>query len=141
MSDENPSMFRFASSVLWLSPSRNQISQLLGCVLSASLPSRGGWLILGELAIKGAWGRSWLACRLRWPGDHIHRLSIRSFPPAVRVWHGALKLLSKVFKHNPPDQRGDNGDREIHTRDDIAQGERYTLSYSISRSEFPHQEI
>jgi hypothetical protein len=26
------------------------------CVLSASLPSRGGWLILGELAIKGAWG-------------------------------------------------------------------------------------
>ena len=86
-------------------------------------------------------GRSWLACRPRWLGDHIHRLSIRSFPPAVRVWHGTLKLLSKVFKHNPPDQRGDNGDREIHTRDDIAQGERYTLSYSISRSEFPHQEI
>ena len=25
-------------------------------VLSARLPSRGGWLILGELAIKGAWG-------------------------------------------------------------------------------------
>jgi len=40
-------------------------------VLSASLASRDGWLILGELAIKGAWGGSWLACRLKWPGDHI----------------------------------------------------------------------
>ena len=86
-------------------------------------------------------GRSWLACRLKWPGDLTHRLPIRFFPPAVRGWHAASKLLSKVFKHSPPDQRGDNGDREIHTRNDIVQGECYTLPSSISRSEFPHQEI
>src|ERR1035441_1104511 len=104
--------------------------------------SRGGWLILGELAIKSAWGgRSWLACRPRWLGDHIHRLSIRSFPPAVPGWHGDRKLLSKVFNHSPPDQRRDNGDREIRTREDIAQGEPYTLPSSISLGKFPHQEI
>jgi len=33
--------------------------------------------------------------------------------------------LSKVFNHSPPDQRRDNGDREIRTREDIAQGEGY----------------
>jgi hypothetical protein len=71
----------------------------------------------------------------------MHHLSICSFPSPVLGWHGALKLSSKVFKHNPPDQRGDNGDREIRTRDDIAQGERYTLPRSIRLGEFPHQEI
>ena len=53
----------------------------------------------------------------------------------------ALKLLSKVFKHNPPDQRGDNGDREIRTREDVNQGEGYTLPSSIRFGEFPHQEV
>ena len=86
-------------------------------------------------------GRSWLACRPRWLGDHIHRLSIRSFPPAVRDWDEAKEFLPKVFKHNPSEQRGDQGDQEIRTRDDIAQGERYTLPSSIRLGEFPHQEI
>jgi hypothetical protein len=86
-------------------------------------------------------GRNWLACRLKWRGDHIHRLPIRSLPPAVRSWHRALKFSSKVFKRNPPDQSGDNGDREIRTREDIDQGERYTLPSSIRLGEFPHQEI
>ena len=86
-------------------------------------------------------GRSWLACRLKWRGDNIQRLPIRSFPLAVPGWHGARKLLSKVFNHSPPDQRGDNGDREIRTREDIDQGERYILPSSIRLGEFPHQEI
>ena len=71
----------------------------------------------------------------------IQRLPIRSFPLAVPGWYGALKLLSNVFKHNPPDHRGDNGDREIRTREDIDQRERYTLPSSIRLGEFPHQEI
>jgi len=45
--------------------------------------------------------------------------------------HGTLKFFTKVFKHSPPDQRGDNGDREIRTREDIDQGERYTLPSSF----------
>lgn len=86
-------------------------------------------------------GRRWLACRLKWPGDLTHRLPIRFFPPAARGWHAASKLLSKVFKHSPPDQRGDNGDRKIRTREDINQGEYETLPSSIRLREFPHQEI
>ena len=86
-------------------------------------------------------GGSWFACRLKWSGDHIHRLSIRSFPLAVPGWHGDRKLLSKVLNHSPPDERRDNGDREIRTREDIDQGERYTLPSSIRLGEFPHQEI
>jgi len=69
------------------------------------------------------------------------RLPSRSFPPVVRGRHSAGKHLAKVFNHRPPDQRRDNSDREIHTREDIAQGERYTLPFSISLSEFPHQQI
>jgi hypothetical protein len=47
-------------------------------VLSASLPSRGGWLILGELAIKGAWGEKLVgvSTEMAW-GSHsspIHSL-------------------------------------------------------------------
>jgi hypothetical protein len=49
--------------------------------------------------------------------------------------------LSKVFKHSPPDQRGDNGDQEIRTREDINQGEYETLPSFIRPGEFPHQEI
>jgi hypothetical protein len=51
------------------------------------------------------------------------------------------KPFPKVFKHNPPDQRGDNGDQETRTREDINQGEGYTLPSSIRLGEFPHQEV
>jgi hypothetical protein len=49
--------------------------------------------------------------------------------------------LSKVFKHSPPNQHGDNGDQEIRTREDINQGEYETLPISIRFGEFLHQEI
>src|ERR1035437_3099059 len=110
-------------------------------VLSASLASRGGWLILGELAIKGAWAGKlvgWSTQMARGP----HSAPADSLISSRCSWLAlGQKLLSKVFNHSPPDQRRDNGDREVRTREDIAQGEPYTLPSSISLGKFPHQEI
>ena len=71
-------------------------------------------------------------------GYIIPGFAIRFDSPAQ---HGTLKLFTKISKHNPPEQRRDNCDREIRTREDIAQGERYTLSSSIRPGKFPHEEI
>lgn len=50
-----------------------------------------------------------------------------------------LKLLAKILKHNIPDQRRDQSDREIRSGKNVAEGKRHALPVAIGAGKLAHQ--